>query len=95
MKTREDGGKVSESLEEVVDYDAAYDDGYEAGYSEGSYHGYDEGYENGAKEADTMNQVLARAAINPLEPFVGRWDAPLRAWILTQDGREMIVRKEG
>lgn len=84
------------------DEEIAYDNGFADGQSESAcdgmceawYEGYEKGFEDGGEAAlhAALTQHHLDALINPLEDFVVRWDAALSAWVVTQDGREHLLR---
>lgn len=78
----------------MSDERGTYQDGYEDGYDDGHRDGYDEAERELEPEGLVIRDAIARAGFNELEAVAVRWDAPLRAWVLVQGGREVLIREE-
>ena len=72
--------------DEKIAYDKGYEDGNINGYADAQAEIRDLIQRSG------LTRLHLETIVNPLEDFVVRWDAALRAWVVTQDSREHVVR---
>lgn len=85
--------------------EGTYSDGYDEGYDDGvrdteaeidsEYRrGYDDGFQDAESERRGLRALLDRTSFNALEDVSVRWDAALKRWIFSQDGREVTYTDE-